>query len=45
MSPKYNNNDFPISCVSQYSTTNYENKKSSMVFEATAITNKIKSNY
>ena len=27
MSPKCNNNDFPISCVSQYSTTSYENKK------------------
>ena len=43
MSLKFNNNGFPISCVSQCSTCSFENKKPSMVFEATAITKKIKS--
>ena len=43
MSLKFNNNGFPISCVSQCSTCSFENKKPSMVFEATAITKKIQS--
>ena len=43
MSLKFNNNGFPISCVSQCSTCSFENKKPSMVFEAIAITKKIQS--